>query len=52
MPQGSSQTKTLIQAGLYKMIAKYSKDEHEWVQDMTYDEIPQSTFAERFGLIH
>ena len=52
MPQGMSRTKALVQVGVYKMIAKYSKDEHEWVQDMTYDEIPQSTFAGRSGLSH
>ena len=35
-----SYTKELVQAGVYKLIAKDRKDEHEWVQDMTYDEIP------------
>ena len=39
MPQGSSRTKALVQPGVYKMMATDHKDEHEWVQDMTYDEI-------------
>ena len=42
MPQGSSRTKALVQAGFYNMIVKIvgSKGEHEWVHDMTYEEIP------------
>ena len=39
MPQGSSRTKAVVQASVYKMIAGDSKDGHEWVQDMTYDDI-------------
>ena len=54
MPQGSSRTKALVQAGVYKMAVKDvdSKAEHEWVQDMTYEEIRQRTFAGRSGLSH
>ena len=42
MPQGSGRTKALVQAGVYKMIVIYfkRKAEHEWAQDMTYEEIP------------
>ena len=46
MPQGSSRTKALVQAGVYKMIATYNKDEHEWVQDMT-DQPPPGGSTQR-----
>ena len=41
MPEGSSMTKALVQAGVYKMIVKYydRREEHERVQGMTYEEI-------------
>ena len=42
MPQGSCRTKTLVQAGVYKKFVKHvdRNEEHDWVQDMTYEEIP------------
>ena len=50
MPQGSSRTKALVQAGVDKMIVKDSdrKEEHEWLQDMTYEEIPAEYLCRTF----
>ena len=46
MPQGSNRTRALVQPGVYKAIVKDfdSNEEHDWVQDMTYEEIPAEYF--------
>ena len=51
MSQGSSRTKALVQAGVYKLVAQDSrdtKDEHDWVQNMTFDEIPAEYLRRTF----